>query len=47
MNCINIEKSVQITKSHYEELVRKLIRIMPFNDLDIVVANYLIEKAKL
>ena len=37
----------QNCKLLYEELVKTLIRIIPLDNLDTVLANYLIEMAKL
>jgi hypothetical protein len=37
----------QTAKLLYEELVKSALRIMPLNDLEIVLGTYLMEKAKL
>ena len=31
----------------YEEFIKNILRIFPLDDLEIIVANYLVEKAKL
>ena len=42
-----LEKQIPNLKFLYEDFLKTLLRIFPLNDMDLIVANYLIEKAKL